>query len=67
MKIIFVTAYSEYAVKAFELGVEDYIMKPFDQNRLRKMLKRCGFGKDEVRRREEQTRQNVPKGACGRG
>ena len=27
-KVIFVTAYSEYAVKAFELGVEDYIMKP---------------------------------------
>ena len=30
-KIIFVTAYSEYAVEAFELGVEDYVMKPFDQ------------------------------------
>ena len=28
-KIIFVTAYSEYAVEAFELGVEDYVMKPF--------------------------------------
>ena len=29
MKIIFVTAYSEYAAEAFELEVEDYIMKPF--------------------------------------
>ena len=39
MKIIFVTAYSEYAVKAFELGVEDYIMKPFDKRRLEKNWK----------------------------
>ena len=33
-KIIFVTAYSEYAVEAFELGVEDYVMKPFDTKEL---------------------------------
>lgn len=46
MKIIFVTAYSEYAVKAFELGVEDYIMKPFDKRRLEKMLKKCGVTKE---------------------
>lgn len=45
IKIIFVTAYSEYAVKAFELGVEDYIMKPYDKKRLEKMLSKCGFGK----------------------
>ncbi len=42
-KIVFVTAYSEYAVKAFELGVEDYIMKPFDKKRLKKMLVKGGF------------------------
>ena len=34
--IIFVTAYSEYAIDAFELGVDDYIMKPFTQERFRK-------------------------------
>lgn len=42
LKIVFVTAYSEYAVKAFELGVEDYIMKPYDKKRLQKVLKKCG-------------------------
>lgn len=47
MKIVFVTAYSEYAVKAFELEVEDYILKPFDKKRLMKMLNRC-FGKKTV-------------------
>ena len=70
MKIIFVTAYSDYAVKAFELGVEDYIMKPYDQRRLMKMLQRWDYGKEKtrrVRRREEQTRQNVPKGSLREG
>ena len=46
-KIIFVTAYSEYAVEAFELGVEDYVMKPFDQNRIQKVLDRCKVGGKE--------------------
>jgi len=41
MKIVFVTAYSEYAVEAFELEVEDYIMKPFSKDRLKKVLDRC--------------------------
>lgn len=40
MKIVFVTAYSEYAIQAFELGVEDYVMKPFSPRRLKKVLDR---------------------------
>ncbi len=40
-KIIFATAYSEYAVKAFELGVSNYILKPFDPERLRMVLEKC--------------------------
>ena len=28
-------------VQAFELGMEDYIMKPFDRKRLEKVLRRC--------------------------
>lgn len=39
-KIIFATAYSEYAVQAFELQVDDYILKPIDPNRLRQVLSR---------------------------
>ena len=41
MKLIFVTAYSEYAVQAFELSVEDYLMKPYNKKRLEKALKKC--------------------------
>jgi two-component system response regulator LytT len=53
MKLVFVTAYSEYAVKAFELEVEDYIMKPFDKKRLEKMLKKC-----EIKRARKPSESN---------
>lgn len=39
-RIIFATAYSEYAVTAFELGVDNYILKPFDPVRIRQVLER---------------------------
>ena len=37
-RIVFVTAYSEYAVAAFELGVVDYVLKPYEKGRLKKVL-----------------------------
>lgn len=40
-RIVFATAYSEYAVKAFELGVDDYILKPFSSERVRRVLDKC--------------------------
>jgi two-component system LytT family response regulator len=33
-KIVFVTAYDEYAVRAFEVRAFDYVLKPFDRERL---------------------------------
>src|ERR1700687_135088 len=38
--VIFVTAYDEYAVKAFELNAVDYLLKPFDNQRLRNSVER---------------------------
>lgn len=38
--IVFVTAFNEYAVKAFEVEALDYINKPFDKERLRKSIDR---------------------------
>lgn len=32
--VVFVTAYDEYAVRAFEQGAVDYVMKPFERPRL---------------------------------
>lgn len=40
-QIVFATAYSQYAVKAFELGVDNYILKPFDPDRVRRVLEKC--------------------------
>lgn len=37
-QIIFVTAYDEYALKAFEINAIDYLMKPVGQERLVKAL-----------------------------
>ena len=39
--IIFVTAYDEYAVRAFEAGALDYLLKPFDDARFRRALSRA--------------------------
>lgn len=38
--IVFVTAYDEYAIKAFEEHAFDYILKPIEQTRLNKTLQR---------------------------
>lgn len=39
--IAFVTAYDEYAVRAFELNAIDYLLKPVDRARLRETLNRA--------------------------
>jgi two-component system LytT family response regulator len=38
--LVFVTAYDEHAIKAFELNATDYLLKPYDKDRLRKTLDR---------------------------
>ena len=38
--IVFVTAFNEYAVKAFEINAVDYIVKPVQRDRLSKTLSR---------------------------
>jgi two-component system LytT family response regulator len=36
--VVFVTAYNEYAIKAFEVNAFDYILKPIDPERLKQTL-----------------------------
>lgn len=38
--IIFVTAYSEYAIKAFEISAVDYILKPIDIDQLKNSVEK---------------------------
>ncbi len=37
-KVIIVSAYEDYAVKAFEAGVVDYVLKPFEPLRLMRAI-----------------------------
>jgi DNA-binding LytR/AlgR family response regulator len=39
--VIFVTAYDEYAIRAFEVNALDYLLKPFSQERLEKAIHRA--------------------------
>jgi two-component system LytT family response regulator len=47
--VVFVTAYDEYAVQAFEQCAVDYLLKPFRDVRFRAALRRA---KEQVRRNE---------------
>lgn len=50
--VVFVTAYDEHALRAFEVNAVDYLLKPYDDSRFAAALQR---GKDEVRRRQADT------------
>ena len=39
--VIFITAYDQYAVHAFETHALDYLLKPFDEDRFRRALQRA--------------------------
>src|ERR1700677_2269023 len=39
-KIVFATAFDQYAVKAFEVNAVDYILKPFDKKRVAQSIER---------------------------
>lgn len=54
---VFVTAYEQYAVQAFEQGAIDYLVKPFDLDRLR----------DTVQRLQQRLAQAALAGAEGDG
>lgn len=47
--VVFVTAYDEHALRAFEVNAVDYLLKPYDDLRFEAALQRA---KSEVRRRQ---------------
>jgi two-component system, LytTR family, response regulator len=50
--VVFTTAYDEYAIRAFEAGAIDYLLKPFDEERLRKTI---GKVQSEIEKEQAQS------------
>jgi two-component system LytT family response regulator len=50
--VIFVTAYDQHAVRAFEVHAVDYLLKPFDRERFEKALQRAKAHLQQERRSE---------------
>lgn len=49
--LVFVTAYDQYALEAFEVEAVDYLMKPFDQDRFKRSFDRAA---ERVRAKHDQ-------------
>jgi DNA-binding LytR/AlgR family response regulator len=50
--IVFTTAYADHAVEAFDLDAADYLVKPFDAERLRRAVDRALEQREERRERD---------------
>jgi two-component system, LytTR family, response regulator len=58
--VIFVTAYDEYALKAFQVSAMDYLLKPVEENRLQEALNKV---REEISNEKETEKQkDDPKG-----
>src|SRR2546427_1461150 len=61
--VVFVTAYDQYALRAFEAGALDYMLKPFDNARFELALdrakKRIRQGKGQAKRAERLAIKNA--------
>lgn len=60
--VIFITAYEEYALKAFRFSAIDYLLKPIDPNELYKAIEKCKtMHKDEFKQKMETFSYNSDK------
>src|SRR6202045_4293081 len=60
--LVFVTAYDQYALRAFEAGALDYLLKPFDNARFARALQRAkeriALGRDLKKDLQEKDARN---------
>ena len=55
-KIVFATAYSQYAAKAYDMEIDDYILKPFDPDRVRHVIEKCMKDPEQSKEQAEAVR-----------
>ncbi|MHB1127398.1 MAG: LytR/AlgR family response regulator transcription factor [Bacillota bacterium] len=60
--IIFVTAYEEYAVRAFEVNAIDYLLKPFDERRLTQSMSKVFRLIEQNQTQEKEKRKKTGSG-----
>ncbi len=58
--VVFVTAYDQYALDAFEVNAVDYLLKPFDKNRFNKSLDKA-YEKLTLKKSRESELKNILK------
>lgn len=59
-QIIFVTAYDEYALKAFEVNALDYVLKPIELPRLEKAIEKVKTSHKELLQEKTQSQDDKP-------
>ena len=62
-EIVFITAYDQYAVEAFEQGVADYVLKPAERDRLQVTVERIRK-RLAARRRPMRRRRRICSSCC---
>lgn len=62
--VVFVTAFDEYAVKAFDVHAIDYLLKPYDQERFQEAVtrvkERLGGGTSDIQSRLTELLEQLP-------
>ncbi|MCP3129212.1 LytTR family DNA-binding domain-containing protein [Shewanella sp. KJ2020] len=57
--VVFVTAYKEFAVEAFELEAFDYILKPYNESRIISLLQKIGLAGRQAPKLQHEAASNA--------
>lgn len=60
-RIIFTTAYTDYAIRSFDYNTVDYLLKPISQERLRQAINKLSNNTEETESNKDQRDQSLEK------